>query len=420
MAPLADSFADLIEPFSRRGIDLGLGRLEAALAELGHPERQFAAVQVAGTNGKGSVCALLHGALSAAGLRCGLYTSPHLVSWCERIRLGPDWITPAQLRFLLTDLQPVARRHDLTPFELITAAAFQAFAAAKLEIVVLEVGLGGRLDATTVHPDRQVVGFTAIGMDHAEHLGSSLELIAAEKAGSLRPGGSAVSGPQAPEVALALRQRAEDFGSSLLWVDPLETRGEELVAGSLRWRSGLPGQVQRSNSAVALGMLQLLRQVGWRIPDQAITTGFAGARWPARLQDSSWRGNPLLLDGAHNVPAARALRAELDHRAGREPGAGRPWCFVVGVLANKQGPELLGALLAPGDRAWLVPVPSHACWSRSDLLAASPQLGDQLEAAADLPAALAAASAAATPPHPVVVAGSLYLLGSLQAHAEPE
>jgi dihydrofolate synthase / folylpolyglutamate synthase len=375
---------------------------------------------VAGTNGKGSVCALLHSALSCAGLRCGLFTSPHLVSWCERIRLGPDLITPAQLRSLLSDLQPLARRHDLTPFELITAAAFLAFAAAKQEIVVLEVGLGGRLDATTAHPDRQVVGFTAIGMDHSEHLGSSLELIAAEKAGALRSGGSAVSGPQAPEVARALRQRAEGLGSELLWVDPLEANGEELVAGALRWRSGLPGLVQRCNSAVALGMLQMLRQGGWRVPDQAITTGFAGAHWPARLQHSSWRGHPLLLDGAHNVPAARALRAELDHRAGRELGEHRSWCFVVGILANKQGPELLEALLAQGDRAWLVPVPGHACWSRPDLLAASAQLDGQLETAEDLPAALVAASAASTPPHPVVVAGSLYLLGHLRSIAEGE
>jgi len=169
-----DSFADLIEPFSRRGIDLGLERLQAALAELGHPERRFAAVQVAGTNGKGSICSLLHGALSAAGLRCGLYTSPHLVSWCERIRLGPSEIPAPQLRFLLQGLQPLAQRHALTPFELITAAAFLAFAEAGLEIVVLEVGLGGRLDASSVHPDRQVVGFSTIGIDHAEYLGHTL------------------------------------------------------------------------------------------------------------------------------------------------------------------------------------------------------------------------------------------------------
>jgi len=424
-----DSFADLIEPFSRRGIDLGLERLQGALAELGHPERRFAAVQVAGTNGKGSICSLLHGALGAAGLRCGLYTSPHLVSWCERIRLGSSEISAPRLRSLLQGLQPLAQRHALTPFELITAAAFQAFAEAGLEIVVLEVGLGGRLDATSVHPDRQVVGFSTIGLDHAEYLGNTLGLIATEKAGALSPGAAAVSAPQLPDVAAALQRRAAALGCSLLWVDPLDGCGEELLAGSLHWRSGLPGQVQRLNSAVALGMLQTLRQNGWKIPDQAITAGFAAARWPARLQRAWWRGVPLLLDGAHNVPAAVALRAELDHR---RPGSGssHPWLWVIGILANKQGPDLLRALLAPGERAWLVPVPGHASWNRDSLLLACPELVDQLIAATDLPEALNAAATARASgqsgsqlsarggPQVVVVAGSLYLLGSLLASGE--
>jgi len=212
-------------------------------------------------------------------------------------------------------------------------------------------------------------------------------------------------------------------------VDPLEVCGDELCAGNLHWRSGLPGQVQRLNSAVALGMLQTLRQKGWTIPDQAITAGFAAARWPARLQPAWWRGLPLLLDGAHNVPAAVALRAELDQRVPRS-GASHSWLWVVGILANKQAPELLGALLAPGERAWLVPVPGHPSWNRDSLLAACPELADQLSAAADLPEALAAAATACASihasrqlsagggPQAVVVAGSLYLLGSLLAGGE--
>ncbi|MFT5338526.1 MAG: dihydrofolate synthase/folylpolyglutamate synthase, partial [Cyanobium sp.] len=131
-----DPFADLIEPFSRRGVDLGLGRLRAALAELGHPERRFAAVQVAGTNGKGSICTLVHRALLASGLRAGLYTSPHLVCWSERIMIGAGPISVANLRRQLERATPAARRHQLTPFELVTAAAFLAFAAAELELVV--------------------------------------------------------------------------------------------------------------------------------------------------------------------------------------------------------------------------------------------------------------------------------------------
>ncbi|WP_233132715.1 folylpolyglutamate synthase/dihydrofolate synthase family protein [Synechococcus sp. MW101C3] len=397
-------------------MDLGLERLRAALAELGHPERRFAAVQVAGTNGKGSICVLLHAALQAAGHRCGLYTSPHLVSWCERIQLGAAPIAPAHLRRLLTALQPLARRHDLTPFELVTAAAFVAFAEAGLEIVVLEVGLGGRLDATTVHPDRRVLGFASIGLDHAEFLGDSEAAIAAEKAGVLHGAAAAVSGPQRPDVAAVLAQRAQQQGCPLHWVRPLEQQGQELVAGRLRWRHGLPGDMQRTNAAVALEMLQVLRRQGWHLPDGAISAGFAAARWPGRRQRARWGQLPLLLDGAHNLPAAQALRAELDGGGRGTPAPPQLW--VLGMLANKQGPEMVHALLAPADRCWLVPVPGHACWSAAELRSACPERASALLAAASLEEGLAAASTVwetVAGAAPVVVAGSLYLLGSLLA-----
>ena len=154
---------DLLEPFARRGIDMGLERMRQALAAGGHPERRFAAVQVAGTNGKGSIATQLHAILRAAGLRCGIYRSPHLQSWCERIQLDDRWIDAQQLRDDLARWRPIAANHNLTPFELLTAAAFDRFAAADLDLTVLEVGLGGRLDATTAHPRRLVVGFGAIG-----------------------------------------------------------------------------------------------------------------------------------------------------------------------------------------------------------------------------------------------------------------
>ncbi len=198
--PKPDPFGDLIAPFSRRGVDLGLERLQNALAELGHPEQQFAAVQVAGTNGKGSISTMLERIATAAGLRTGLYTSPHLLSWCERIRLPDGLIGTEQLRAHLAGMQALALRHQLTPFELITAAAFVAFAEAGVELAVLEVGLGGRLDATTTHPNRQVLALAAIGMDHTEHLGSTLAAIAGEKAGVMHTGAIAVSGPQAAEA----------------------------------------------------------------------------------------------------------------------------------------------------------------------------------------------------------------------------
>jgi dihydrofolate synthase/folylpolyglutamate synthase len=397
-----DNFSDLIQPFSRRGVDLGLDRLQAALADLGHPERRFAAVQVAGTNGKGSICTLVHQALLAAGVRAGLYTSPHLVSWTERIRIGPDAIGAAALRTHLEAASAAARRHDLTPFELVTAAAFLAFAAADRELVVLEVGLGGRLDATTCHPDRRVVGFATIGLDHAEFLGPDVASIAREKAGVLGPGAVAISADQAPMVRAVLEAEARRQGAGLTWVEPLDLR---------QWELGLPGAVQGRNGAVALGMLRALERQGWRLPEAAIHRGFAAARWPGRLQQLQWHGLQLLLDGAHNAPAAAALRTELDRhgpRHGLPPGPRR---WVLGLLANKEGPQIVQTLLAPGDQAWIVPVPGHASWSIAALQdALDADLAGRLRPADSLEQALRAAA-----PGPVAVAGSLYLIGHLLA-----
>jgi dihydrofolate synthase / folylpolyglutamate synthase len=396
-----DPFADLIEPFSRRGVDLGLDRLQAALAELGNPERRFAAVQVAGTNGKGSICTLVHQALLASDIHAGLYTSPHLVSWTERIRLGDTPIASPDLRRHLETATPIAQRHQLTPFELVTAAAFLAFAEANCELVVLEVGLGGRLDATTCHPHRPVIGFASVGLDHAEFLGPDPATIAAEKAGVLQPGAVAISAPQSPEVAGVLSDRAAAIGAELRWVEPLDLN---------QWSLGLSGAVQAANGAVALGLLRALRERGWPVNDPAIRRGFAAARWPGRLQQLSWGGQPLLLDGAHNLPAALALRAELDAHPERHGLASGPRHWLLGMLANKQGPEIATALLAPDDRAWIVPVPGHACWSLEALTAACPRLASQLRSAPSLEAGLAQAGSGL---QRVVVAGSLYLLGQV-------
>jgi len=429
-----DDFADLIEPFSRRGVDLGLERLQAALAELGHPEQRFAAVQVAGTNGKGSIATLVHQGLLAAGLRVGLYTSPHLVSWCERVRLGADLIAPAVLRRHLEAATPVARSHQLTPFELVTAAAFLAFAEAELELAVLEVGLGGRLDATTCHPDRGVIGLASVGLDHCEFLGPDLSSIAAEKAGVLLRGSVAISAPQVPAVAAVFEQRALAVGAELRWVDPLPQAADGSLLlngggahGPGEWGAcGLGGAVQGLNGAVAQGVLQALAERGWPIKPAAILAGFAAARWPGRLQPLNWRGVPLLLDGAHNLPAAQALRRELDgdpQRYGLASGR-RHW--VIGILANKQGPAILETLLGPTDCAWIVPVAAHISWSHGELVKALPQLASQLLEAADWQQAVQAASAppepsssaggdgaTAHPSAPVVIAGSLYLIGQL-------
>jgi len=361
--PGSDPFSDLIAPFSRRGVDLGLERLQAALAELGHPERRFAAVQVAGTNGKGSISTMLQAIASAAGIRCGLYTSPHLLSWCERIRLPDGLIQEAALQRLLQELQPLALRHNLTPFELVTAAAMQAFAEASAELVVLEVGLGGRLDATTVHPDRQVLAFASIGLDHTEHLGPTIAAIAAEKAGVLHAGAIAVSGPQAAEAMAVLRQQAERCSCPLRWVEPLAPSHQ---GGP---RLGLQGELQRLNAAVAVGAAEALAERGWPISAAAIEAGLRQTRWPGRLEQRLFEGRPLLLDGAHNPPAAEALRRELDQRPDGH-GLRRRW--LIGMQRHKDAPALLQSLLRAGDEVRVVALPAeHSSWSAAELEAAS-------------------------------------------------
>lgn len=399
---------DLLEPFARRGVDLGLERLGGALAAGGHPEQGFAAAQVAGTNGKGSICTFLHAILRAAGIHVGTYRSPHLVSWCERIQIDDAWIAAATLRADLARWQPLARRHRLTPFELITAAAFDRFARERVDLAVLEVGLGGRLDATTLHPQRPVIGFGAIGLDHREHLGDTLAAIAAEKAAVMGPGCRAFSAAQEPEARRVLEAAALGCGASLHWLDPLPAVAD---GGPVL---GLAGELQRHNGAVAVAMARALTApdgplAGRPLDERMVRAGLAAARWPGRLESHRWRGRALLIDGAHNPPAAATLRRELDQLDGGVE-AGRPRRWLLGIQRHKEGAAMLELLLRPGDRAVVVAVPEHASWSRQELAAACPDLAHQLEEAGSLEAGLD--SLLAPGPLPLV-AGSLFLLGAV-------
>ncbi len=423
---------DLLQPFAGRGIKLGLDRMQAALADAGHPERRFAAVQVAGTNGKGSIATQLHCILLAAGWRCGIYRSPHLVSWCERIQLDAAWIDADTLRADLGRWLAITQRHGLSPFELFTAAAFDRFATEGLPLVVLEVGVGGRLDATTAHPHRQVVGFGPIGMDHCDLLGDNLAAIAREKAAVMAGARVAISGPQAPEVAQVLHQEARRWDCSLRWVEPLASAAQ---GGP---RLGLAGNLQRSNAAVAVAMAEALHALGWTLSPQAIQRGLAAARWPGRLERRQFRGFPLLLDGAHNPPGAQALRDELD-RLQAEAGLGichgnggdsagdsaggsgsgsdlGPRRWLLGMQITKDAPQLLDALLRPGDQVALVPVPDLPSWSRAELVAARPLLAPQLIEVAS-PCEGLEWLVASPGPLPVV-AGSLHLLGAVIPHLD--
>ena len=392
--------SELIPRFDLRGMDLQLERMRHALQDLGSPCGEIPAIQVAGTNGKGSIASFLSAALQQAGIRSGVTTSPHLVSWCERIAIDGVPISEGDLRQLLLAQQQLCAKHRLTPFEQLLAAALAHFHTEAVELLVLEVGLGGRLDATTAHPYRPVIAMASIGLDHCEHLGSTLTAIAEEKAAVITPGAQVISAEQPAPVREVLEKTCSANNAVLRWVDPLPSD----------WCLGLGGDWQRRNAAVAHGALQALHPLGWRLDEPAIRAGWAKARWKGRLQTVTWQGHPLLLDGAHNPPAAQQLALERQSWQGQDNGV----VWILGIQAHKQAVKMLQLLLQPQDQAWIVPVAEHRSWTRDALMQAEPHWGNQLRDASSAEDALKRIQETSGWPQPMpVLAGSLYLIGDL-------
>ena len=393
----------LLPPFEQRGMDLSLERMHRVLSALGDPCGNKPAVQVVGTNGKGSIACMIHSGLSAAGVRSGLTTSPHLVSWCERICINQNPITLVELHQRLQALEPFAEEHHLTTFERLITAALMHFEAHDLDWLVLEAGLGGRLDATTAHPQRPLIAVGAIGIDHREHLGNTLTAISREKAAAISPGAHVISAAQLDPVRAVLEEHTRMVGATLEWVEPLPDA----------WDLGLPGTLQRHNGAVAYGALQEIRRLGANISEPSIREGLAKAHWPGRLQTVLWNERPIRLDGAHNPAAAAQLAQERASWCDRQQAQ----IWILGIQAHKQAPEMLQLLLEPNDFAWIIPVPGHQSWTLDRLSDACPNLANQMGRANDVLEVLnRLASAPGSWPNPSpLIAGSLYLLGELMA-----
>lgn len=372
----------LLKQFEHFGVDLGLDRIQQLLANLGNPHQQVPVIHVGGTNGKGSVCAYLSAILTEAGYRVGRYTSPHLVHWCERICLNEQPIEPEVLQKLLVQVQNAIQPTQPSPtqFEVITAAAWLYFAQQQVDVAVIEVGLGGRLDATNVC-DRPLVSIiTSISWEHWQRLGPTLADIAFEKAGILKPGCPAVVGSLPPEAKAVVEKRIAELGCVPVWPAPavkgrkegVRERGGEGENPSssdlgnpapqqLEWATyegieyplPIPGDVQLGNSALAMAALQILRQQGWQISNEVIAAGMAKTNWPGRLQWVQWQDRWLLIDGAHNGDAAEVLRRYVDSLGEQSV------TWVMGMLSTKDRTGIFHALLRPGDRLYLVPVPDH-------------------------------------------------------------
>jgi len=409
------------------GVKLGLENVHALLDALGRPERRCPHVLVAGTNGKGSVVSLMAAALAAQGLKVGAYTSPHLVRFEERIRIDGACLAAAEVARLTDQIKSCIEalsasgtltRHP-TFFEVTTALAWAAFAEAGVEVVVDEVGLGGRYDATNASdPCLSVV--TTIALEHTRWLGPTVEDIARQKAGVMRPNRTCVTGAEDPRVLAVLRVEATSLGAHLVVshqrararVVAMDRAGSELDVETERTHYanlhlGLRGRHQVSNATTALIALEEL-PAPLRPSPAAIAAGFAGATWPGRLEE--WPGTPrLLLDGAHNPHAARALSAYL---AEFEPG---PKTLIFASLDDKDVKGMAETLFGLFDTVVLTAVKNHRALDPAAIAPLVPP-GLSFTLSPDTRSALVDARRASDPRSGlVVVAGSLYLVGEAKA-----
>jgi len=367
------------------GMRLGLEPMREACARTGHPERAFPVVHVAGTNGKGSVSAMVEAIARSHGMRTGLYTSPHLCRFAERIRLDGEPVTDDALADLLG--RALDDGPDLSFFETATLAAFLAFREARVDIAVVEVGLGGRLDATNVIPTPRAAAITRIALDHTDRLGTTLVEIAREKAGIAKPGLDLVLGPMPPDVRGAIDEVAHAAGATTTMLDEMAAPLPSVI--------GLAGTHQKDNARIAA---ELARRIG--ASSRAIDEGLARVRWPGRLEQI---GN-VLLDAAHNPDGAEALAAHV--RTLRIPP--ERVSLVFGTLADKDWAPMLDTL-APLAKSRLYVAPSGA--SRSAVDPSAMVARHTGTVSQSLPEALAASRQAGL----AIVAGSLVLVGQARA-----
>jgi dihydrofolate synthase/folylpolyglutamate synthase len=417
---------DRLYELQKHGIKLGLSSTANLLERLGNPHLGLKCVHLAGTNGKGSVGAMLEATLLAAGLKPGFYTSPHLIRFSERFRLGGQEISRQRVLELIETVWPaVDQREPPTFFEFVTAMAFVYFSQEKADLTIMETGMGGRLDATNLCQPLATV-ITNIGLEHQDYLGHTYAAIAWEKAGIIKPGIPLVHGVTQPSARLIVEGRAGELGA------PLHRLGRDIscrrqsdgtfsLKGGLwslkRLSTSLVGRHQPGNAALALGALEALARAGAPLVAQHFRQGLQEARWQGRLQQQpSGPGQPTLwLDGAHNLPAARALLESLDLvRQGRSP-----LVMVLGVMADKDLTGILSLLVPAADLV----VYSRPAYERAAepaaLAAAAPAGAPPGRVEPDLARALDAARQLAGPRGVVLVTGSLFTVGEALAILSP-
>ncbi len=409
-------------------IDLSLGRMRRLCSALGDPQRKLPPViHVAGTNGKGSTVAYLRAMAEAAGLRVHVFTSPHLVRFVERIRLAGTLITEEHLADVLERVEAANAGEPITFFEITTAAAFQAFSEVPADLCLLEVGLGGSLDATNVIEPPALSVITPVDHDHREFLGDAIAGIAGEKAGIIKRGTPVLTGWQGEEAFGVIVGRAEALGAPLTALgrefDAYEQGGRLLLQTEERLLDlplpALAGPHQIANAGLAaMAALTLAHPI---ISEEAIARGLQTVVWPARMQRltagplaarARTAGTDLWLDGGHNVHAARAIADALMALKGRD---GRPATLICGLMANKDAEGFFDAFKGVGPRVIAIPFEAEAASDPARLVSAAKAAGLQAEAASSVETALEAALGGEGQAPRVMICGSLYLAGEVLA-----
>lgn len=412
-----------IDTFQWQAHAPGLERIRTLLHAQGDPQKELKFVHVAGTNGKGSVCAYLASVLRCAGYRVGLCTSPFLEDFRERIQVDGKLIPPEVLGELTELARPAAEAMEDHPteFELITAVAMLYFRRCRCDIVVLEVGLGGALDASNVIDVPEAAVITAMGMDHAAILGPTLGDIAAAKAGIIKPGGAVVSFGGCPEADAVIRERCREQGAQLTEVDfsRLRVVGTGLDGTDLEFAPygalhvPLVGLYQAKNAAVAVTTVEVLEKRGWEISRRALEQGLASVCWPGRLEVVRRAGPVILRDGAHN---AHGMAATVESLRALFPG--KKLTILMGVMADKDVEDMLKLLAPIAGQVFTVRPESPRAMPAEELAALVNRYGVPAVPCAGVAAGLQAAAEAAGADGAVCALGSLYLVGEVRRAAD--
>ncbi len=410
---------DYLFGLKARGAKFGIDRMALLAARLGHPERAVSCVHVAGTNGKGSVSAMLDAILHAAGHRTGLYTSPHLVKLGERVQVDRHILTEDDIVAFTRELLPVAEQlgavaADDHPsfFEFMTAMAFQQFARKRCDISVIEVGLGGRLDATNI-VDPLVSVITSISMDHCEFLGDTIEKIAAEKAGIIKPGRAVVVGRMPAEAEQVIRAIAAARGSRVISV--AAEFGDDVTRYPT---TNLECDYQRWNAATATLVARTLG-APWKITDAVIAEGLKHVDWPGRWQRVRLGGRLTILDASHNPEGAQMLDASLTRLVAE---TGHKPIVITGVLGAARARPLLTTIAKhAAEIHFCVPNQARACsYAELEALLPADFSGRIVRASVESLFPASDRCSAGGADDVVVVTGSIYLLGEVMARIEPQ